>query len=174
MVDLPLSNEEMVSEQVIGADVNTTVTPANPSPPTNIPAAGFTPPSTEAIAAPADPDDWGDPKLFADSSGDTAIGGMAPEGAGYEAYDTVIDANSVDLLEYSSLSPNLVHPSHPDYAGATVLGAGEGQIGGKGGNDAVYADEELEDEEEDAAEAAREASGTKSRGRPAGSRNKRR
>ena len=159
MVYVPnFSNEQAVAQMVIGADVNDTVTPANPTPPTNIPAAGFTPPSTKAIAAPADPDDWGDPKPFADSSGDSAIGGMEPEGAGYEGYDSTIDANHVDLLEYN-FDPNIAHPSHPDYAGSTVLGRGEHAVGGDDGDDAVYADEDFEEEEEEAAKAAREARG---------------
>ena len=151
------SNAALAAAAVIGADLNDTVTPANPTPPTNISYAGFTPPATTAIAAGTP----GDPKLFAANSG-----GMAHEGTGYESYDTVIDANTVDLLVYN-ISPNIAHPSHPAYSGATVLGAGEAAIGGKGGEDAVYADEELEDEEEDAAEAAKEANADKPRrGRP--------
>ena len=156
----PLSNAEMVAEMIIGATPNETVTVANPTPPTNIPAAGFTPPSTAATAAPADPTTWGDPHLFS-----TASSGRPHEGAAYDGYDSVIEATYNNMMAYTT-TPNISHPSHPDYAGATVAGMGEDAIGGGGGKDAVYADEELEDDEEDAAEAVREASGTKPRGRP--------
>ena len=82
--------------------------------------------------------------------------GRPHEGAAYDGYDSVIDATYDNMMPYTTM-PNVSHPSHPDYAGATVLGVGEDAIGGGSGNDAVYADEDLEDDEEDAAEAAREA-----------------
>ena len=157
------SNEAAVAGMVIGATPNETVTVANPPPPTNITAAGFTPPSTVAIAAPADPTTWGDPHLFAANSG-----GRPHEGAPYDGYDSVIKATYNNMMPYTTY-PNLAHPSHPDYAGATVAGMGENgpPMGDEGEDSFEYADEDLEDEEEEAAEAAREASGDKPRrGRP--------
>ena len=91
----------------------------------------------------------------------------------YDGYDYGDRRHLQSSMLVYSIDPNIAHPSHPDYAGATVAGVGEDAIGGGGGEDAVYADEEFEDEEEDAAEAAREASWDKPRGRPAGSKNKR-
>ena len=77
MADLPVSNAEMVAEMIIGGLVDATVTPANPSPPTNITSVGETPPNTIAapVEAPDDHDDWGSPIHFAANAG-----GVAHEG----------------------------------------------------------------------------------------------
>ena len=158
-----LSNEAAVAGMVIGATHMDTVTPANPSPPTNISSVGETPPNT--ITVPVAAGTPANPLVFAANSG-----GLAHEGAANDTTFTIGNYTFVACGEPWSASPNKNHPSSADYTGSTtVFGAtqGEDDIG----RDAVYADEDLEDEEEDAAEAAREASGGKPRGRPAGSKN---
>jgi hypothetical protein len=104
-------NEEAAEVAVIGADRNFTVTPANPTPPTNIPSAGETPPNTPELVLPRihgiedmegnerDKDDprtartmsveteeWQDPSRFAPQTT-----GMPHEAAGTEIVNTVTD-----------------------------------------------------------------------------------
>ena len=152
MADAPLSNAEMVAEMVIGATHMDTVTPANPSPPTNISSVGETPPNT--IASPVAAGTPGNPLIFAANSG-----GLAHEGAANDTTFTIGAYTFVACGEPWSASPNKNHPSSADYTGTTTVmgGAGEDDIG----RDAVYADEEFEDDEEEAEAAAREARGEK-------------
>ena len=156
------SNEAAVASMVIGGTPNETVTLANPPPPTNIPAAGFTPPSTIAIAAPADPTSWGDPHLFAANSA-----GRPHEGTPYDGYDSFIKATYNNMMPYTT-TPNITHPSHPDYAGATVTGRGEdGRPWVMKARDSFeYASDELEDLEDEEEEAAEGGAGGERRGAP--------
>jgi hypothetical protein len=112
-------NEEAAEVAVIGADRNFTVTPANPTPPTNIPSAGETPPNTPELVLPRihgiedmegnerDKDDprtartmsveteeWQDPSYFAPQTT-----GMPHEAAGTEIVNTVTDEASEPIPE---------------------------------------------------------------------------
>jgi hypothetical protein len=166
MVYVPLlSNEAMVTNMVFGLGLNDTVTVTNPTPPTNISFAGLTPPATVAVAASAP----GDPHLFAANAGG-GTGNRNHEGAPYDGFDTLLQASYNNMMPYTT-TPNISHPSHPDYGGSTVIGGlmDEAPHGDEGADQVDYADEDFEEDEEEAAEAAKEASADKPRrGRPPG------
>lgn len=107
--------------EVAPTDRTTTVTPENPTPPTNVSCHGQTPPVLNTLTQ----DDMqagaaGDPTIFA-----VAVSGEEHEGSGAEDkvtidYTTsVVDTimTSVNNEEYVNIDPsiNASHPSSPDY-----------------------------------------------------------
>src|SRR5215204_5772654 len=123
MVYTPLTgNAQAASIAVIGANINDTATPTNPTPPTNEPFVGMTPPTTVVTAASAP----GDPYIFATAT--TIAGGMAHEGKPYTGYDSVIKATRNTMIPYNNTGINNLHPSSVYYTGATVLGEDDGSV----------------------------------------------
>ena len=117
MVYTPLTgNAQAASIAVIGATHMDTVTPTNPTPPTNLPYTGLTPPTPVATSEGTRQT----PYLFAPAT--TVTGGMQHEGA---ANDSYFSSGSQTLFTFNgepySVNPNKNHPSSDAYTGSTTV-----------------------------------------------------